>query len=213
MKKLTILVTTALMATQVFAAPLSRGIREFALEVSYAPSAPTSRSVSAGASFGYFAAENLEIGICAGYSDGDSDSTWDAGVFAEYHINNRSPLIPFAGVSAKYYSAETSELVLTVLTRPEAEAMDVDPDADPANAVDPTSEEETTSDEPVTSITKNESDAVGLEACVGVKCFIARNVSLSAACVWAWANEDIYYDGEDAEASDQRIELGLRFYF
>jgi len=218
-----LILTVLAVALNVSAAPLTQGTKEFAVEGSYDPTTANGKSVTANASFGYFTVDNFEVGVSSGYSENDLIEGWNAGVFAEYHIANKTIFTPFLGASAKYYNTEVTEIVTVEVEDTSDTTEDTDStdttddsstDAD-TTSDDSTSDADTTSEttETVETQVKTETDAIVFEAKAGVKCFIARNISLSAAYVWAWANEDIYYDGANVESSDQRIEVGMRFYF
>ncbi|OVE74078.1 hypothetical protein BVX94_01615 [bacterium B17] len=229
MRKYIVLTMAVLAAANVFAAPLSQGTKEVSIEGSYDPSTANGKSINAEASFGYFSADNIEIGVSAGFSENDLIEGWSAGVFAEYHIANSSIFTPFVGVSAKYYNTEVTESVIVdVSDTADEEVTEVEETEDTTDTVteiedtttvednetvEETTDETESTEEATETTTKTETDAVVLEARAGVKCFIARNISVSAAYVWAFANEDIYFDGDDVESTDQRIEVGMRFYF
>lgn len=61
------------------------------------------------AGYGYFVADNWEIGGDVTASLSDETDTWDVSLFTEYNFTNSSDFVPYIGISAGVLSAENGD--------------------------------------------------------------------------------------------------------
>lgn len=218
MKRILVLIVGFALATNGRAELLEmeQGSKELAIQGVADLAGKDGRTFNVQASFGYFTASFFEIGILGGYASSDSLTEWNAGVFAEYNFEVEGNLVPFVGAVAKYCKTRNTEQVEVPVETPEPveEPAAEEPAAEEGEAASPA---ETEPVEPTPSVTLQEqvsiADAAVIEGKAGLKYFIAENLALSVAYVCSFANSAIYWDGDEAEKTDARIELSVRFFF
>jgi len=112
MKKITgILMAIGLVGSTAFGAMLNEGTRELSI------AGDLDRDTAAlGVSFGQFVIDGLilGLGVNGAYEDFGNDnefSSYGANVFAQYHLDLASPLVPFAGLAGgvQYAKLKTKE--------------------------------------------------------------------------------------------------------
>ncbi|MFA7158585.1 MAG: hypothetical protein WC299_04720 [Kiritimatiellia bacterium] len=230
MKKTFVWFGAWIMATAcLFADPIPFGTRELALNGQWNKAGGDGSTFLFEGAFGYFILDNTEIGIAAALARSDSFKALNAGVFGEYHLDTSFRLVPFLGIALKYQRADITETtkmeretVLDTLIINNASGEDNEEESSGAeeggeqedNADAPQITRTTTSTTSVTeTTTETTKDAAVLELKVGLEYFITKNFAVSLAYVYALASGNVFYDGSDVTSSDQRVQLGLRYFF
>lgn len=94
------------MAVTSFGAMLQEGTRELGLAGSLDIASADGTAIDLSASYGYFIADGLEIGVSGFWADSDSVTSIGLGAFAEYHFATDSNLVPYVGVGAGWGKTE-----------------------------------------------------------------------------------------------------------
>jgi hypothetical protein len=110
MRKTGLLIALALAAASVQAATLKEDTQELRLSGLLDPDTAGGTLFRAGVSYGYFVADNFQVGGSLRFSDDDQSTGVGLGPFVEYNFDYGSQLIPFVGASLEYGHGEVGDV-------------------------------------------------------------------------------------------------------
>ena len=110
MKRIGIFVVLAAMtAMTAGAASLKQDTQEFRLDGQFDPSSAGGTTFEAGVTYGYFVADNVEVGGRISYYNDDFAKLFSFGPFVEYNFETGNEFVPFVGASLDYLNGEVAD--------------------------------------------------------------------------------------------------------
>lgn len=91
------------------ATSLKQDTQEFRVEGQFDPSSNAGTVFEAGLSYGYFVADNIEVGGRISYYNDDYTKLFSFGPFVEYNFETGNELVPFVGASLEYVNGEVGD--------------------------------------------------------------------------------------------------------